>query len=180
MPDHTNIKAVFLDRDGTLIVEPPHERLIFEKDAKLFPDAIAALSLLAEHNIPVVMVTNQAGIAEGILTVENFTELNDDIIEMIKPSGVEFLKTYFCPHGRDDGCACRKPKPKMILDAANEFNIDISESYMVGDNLRDIEAGTNAGAKTILVKTGIRDVVSDEATYTAENLLEAAKYIVEH
>ncbi len=175
-----NMKVVFLDRDGTLIVEPPHERLVFEKDAKLFPDAIDALTLLAKNNIPVIMVTNQAGIAEGVLTTENFLELNDDIIEMIKASGVSFLKTYYCPHGRSAGCECRKPKPKMILDAANEFNVDLSNSYMVGDNLRDIEAGINAGTKTVLVKTGIRDVVSDDATYTADNLLEAAKYIVAH
>lgn len=174
------MKVVFLDRDGTLIVEPPHERLVFEKDEKLFPDSIEALALLAKHDIPVIMVTNQAGIAEGILTVENFLELNNDIIEMIKPSGVKFLKTYYCPHGRDDGCDCRKPKPKMILDAAAEFNADLSTSYMIGDNLRDIEAGINAGTKTILVKTGIRDVVSEDATYTANNLLEAAKYVVEH
>lgn len=180
MTTDKSIKAVFLDRDGTLIVEPPHERLVLEKDEKIFPDAIEDLALLAENNIPIVIVTNQAGIAEGILTEENFNALNDDIIEMIKPSGVKYLKTYFCPHGRDDGCECRKPKPKMILDAAKEFDIDLASSYMIGDNLRDVEAGINAGTKTILVKTGIHDVTAENATYTAKNLLEAVQYIVEH
>lgn len=173
-------KVAFIDRDGTLIIEPPHERLVFEKDEKIFPDTIEALRLLAQHEIPIIIVTNQAGIAEGILTTENFIELNDDIIEMIKPSEVVLLKTYFCPHSPADNCECRKPKPKMLLDAAKEFNIDLANSYMVGDRLGDIEAGINAGTKTILVKTGKHPVTSEQATYTAQNLLEAAQYIVKH
>lgn len=176
----TNKKVVFLDRDGTIIVEPPHERLVFEKDEILFPDTIEALTLLAKHNIPIIIVTNQAGITEGILTEENFYTLEAGIIEKIKPSGVNFLKTYFCPHSPTDNCECRKPKPKMILDAAKEFNVNLAESYTVGDKLADIGAGISAGTKTILVKTGLHSVSSKEATFTAENLLEAAKYIVAH
>lgn len=173
-------KVVFLDRDGTLIFEPPGERLIHEEDEKLFPDDIEALKLLSEHNIPIVIITNQAAIAEGTISVTDFHHLNDGIIEKLKPSGVSILKTYFCPHGPNDNCECRKPKPKMLFDAADEFDIDLKNSYMIGDRLSDIEAGINAGTKTILVKTGLYPVTSDMATLMAEDLLEAIEYIVAH
>lgn len=180
MTSNKKRKVAFIDRDGTLIVEPPGERLIREEDAKLFSDDIEALKLLAEKEIPIVIITNQVAIAEGTITVSDFWRLNDSVIEKMKPSGVKILKTYFCPHGPNDNCVCRKPKPKMLLDAAVDFNIDLANSYMIGDRLSDIGAGVSAGTKTILVKTGLHPVSSDEATFTAGNLLEAAKYIVEH
>ncbi len=174
------MKAVLLDRDGTIIVEPPGERLVSQEDTKLFPDTLEALGLLANLGFAAILVTNQAGIAEGLITEEEFHKLNDGVIEMLKPSGINILKTYLCPHGPTDECVCRKPKPTMILEAAKEFDINLAESYMVGDRLSDIEAGFSAGTKTVLVKTGNAVVQSGYATFTAANLLEAARYIVNH
>lgn len=174
------MKAVFLDRDGTIIVEPPGERLVKEEDTELFPDTIEALNLLHKNGFAIVIITNQAGIAEGLINIEKFHELNGLVLEMIKPSGVEVLGTFICPHVAADNCDCRKPRPKMILDAAKEFDIDLKSSYMVGDRLGDIGAGMNAGAKTILVKTAAVPVTSDDATFTAQNLLEAAQFIISH
>jgi D-glycero-D-manno-heptose 1,7-bisphosphate phosphatase len=85
-----------------------------------------------------------------------------------------------CPHIASDNCDCRKPKPKMILDAARDFNIDLSSSYMIGDHQSDITAGLRAGARTILVKTANKPEDSDDATYTAPNLLDAIQYIASH
>lgn len=171
------MKAVFLDRDGTLVVDPPDLRVDSISKIHLFPDVFKAMKKLAGLDYGVIMVTNQAGIAEGRLTEKDFERLNDIVIELLTPTGVEILRTYFCPHGADSGCDCRKPKPKLLLDAAKEFDIDLANSYTIGDRLSDIQAGINAGTKTILVKTGNTPVTSEEATYTAEDILEAVEYI---
>lgn len=174
------MKVAFLDRDGTIIVEPPNMRLTEESGAVLFPDTIEALKMLTNAGIAIVIITNQAGIAEGLIDNKDFDRLNNHVIELLKPSGVRVLKTFMCPHVGDDNCDCRKPSPKMILDASKEFGIELENSFMVGDRLSDVRAGINAGTRTILVKTGVEDVESQEASFTAQNLLEAAQYIVEH
>jgi len=175
------MKAVFLDRDGTLIVDPPDLRIDSIAKIHLFPDVFKAMKLLAGLDYKVVMVTNQAGIAEGRLTEEDFHRLNDIVIELLTPTGVKILKTYFCPHAENTGCDCRKPKPKMLLEAAEEFGIDdLANSYSIGDRESDIQAGINAGTKTILVKTGNHPVTSEAATYTAADILDAVEYIASH
>jgi D-glycero-D-manno-heptose 1,7-bisphosphate phosphatase len=174
------MKVVLLDRDGTVIVDPPNERVDKIEKIELFPDTIQALKLLTDNDFAVILITNQAGIAEGLITEQDFNFINGKVLEMLAPSGVKILKTAMCPHGPDGGCDCRKPKPKMILEAAQEFNIDLSKTYIVGDHRSDVMAGINAGAKGILVKTANVNVTADEATYTAQNLLEAVEYIISH
>lgn len=172
------MKAVFLDRDGTLIVDPPDRRVDSISKIHLFPDVFKAMKRLAQLDYGVVLVTNQMGIAEGRLTEEDFHRLNDIVLELLQPTGVKILKTYFCPHKPEDNCDCRKPKPKMLLDAAKEFKIDdMAGSYMIGDKDSDIEAGIAAGTKTILVKTANDPASTDKATHTAADLLEAIEYI---
>jgi len=172
------MNIVFLDRDGTLIVDPEDERVDREDKIKLFSDTIEALTYLREHNFAVIMITNQAAIAEGRINSADFDRINNKVVEMLAPSGVTILKTYMCPHGPGDGCECRKPKPTMLLEAIHEFNVDPASTYMVGDRESDILAGIYAGMKTILVKTANVPVEVPEATYTAPNLLDAVKYVV--
>ncbi len=170
-------KIVFLDRDGTVIFDPEDERVDREDKIKLFPDSIEALKYLADRGFSVILITNQAGISEGKINAEDFERINNKVVEMLAPSGVKILKTFMCPHGPADGCECRKPKPTMLLEAAKEFNVDLANTYMVGDRESDIMAGINAGTKTILVKTANVSVEAKQATYTALNLLDAVKYI---
>lgn len=174
------MKAVFLDRDGTTIVDPPDLRVDGFDDLHLFAETIAALTELSKMDYGVFLITNQAGIAEGRLNELQFHEINDRFIKMVEPSGVKFLKTYMCPHSEDANCDCRKPKPGMLLQAAQEFDIDLNGSWMIGDRQSDILAGINAGTKTILVETGNSPVVSPEANFTAPNLLKAIEYIKNH
>jgi D-glycero-D-manno-heptose 1,7-bisphosphate phosphatase len=174
------MKAIFLDRDGTIIVEPPNERLTYVGDIAFFPETMPALKLLQEHGFSLIMVTNQAGVGEGLITLEEFQNLEDELQRNLAEAGITFTKVFVCPHAASQDCDCRKPKPKLILDAAKEFGVDLVNSFMVGDNLSDIEAGINAGTKTILVKTGIRDIEATQATFTAKDLLEAAEYVVSH
>jgi len=174
------MKAVFLDRDGTLIVDPPDLRVDSINDIHLFPDTLEALALLASLNFVVIEVTNQAGIAEGRIDRAEFETINNKVLEILESSGVKILKIYMCPHAPEDNCVCRKPKPYLLLQAAKDFDIDLAQSYLIGDRLSDIEAGINAGTKTILVQTGNVPVTSDKVTYTAANLLEAVQYIAAH
>src|SRR5437868_1417020 len=175
------MRAVFLDRDGTVIQEPPNERLEWIHDLKLAPDAIEALKLLSEKGYGLFIVTNQAGIGEGLITLEEFDRLEVQGLEaLLAGNDVRIIKSYFCPHREKDNCDCRKPKPKLLLDAEAEFDIDMAHSWMIGDRERDIEAGRNAGTKTILVDTGVHLVENTKADFRARDLLEAARYIAEH
>ncbi len=174
------MKAVFLDRDGTMILDPPDLRVDNLSDLHLFPDTVKALRLLSTLDFGVIEVTNQAGIGEGRIDRAEFEHINNMFMDLIEASGVKFLKIYVCPHKAEDNCACHKPKPLMVLEAAAEFDIDLAESYVIGDRESDIMTGVNAGTKTILVQTGNTPVVSPEATYTATDLLDAVKYIAAH
>ncbi len=170
-----------MDRDGTVNAGiPKHERVDSVEKVEILPKVLQALEELTRLEYGVFFITNQAGIAEGLITEAEFEIINNRVIELIAPSGIKILKTYVCPHGENSDCECRKPKPKLIFDASKEFDIDLTESWMVGDRQSDIMTGVNAGTKTILAQTGILSVTSDEATYIAPNLLAAVNYIATH
>jgi D-glycero-D-manno-heptose 1,7-bisphosphate phosphatase len=171
------MKAVFLDRDGTTIVDPEDLRVDHIEEVRLFPESLEALHKLAELDYSVFLITNQAGIAEGLVTEDEFYTINNHFLKLVEPSGLHIIKTYMCPHPEQAHCACRKPKPGMLLQAAKEYGIDLETSWMIGDRQSDIMAGVNAGTKTILVQTGNSPVVSAEADYTAATLLDAINHI---
>jgi len=171
-------KAVFLDRDGTINAGIPfHERVDSVAKVLLLPNTMDALKKLAVMDYLIFFVTNQAGIAEGLITLEDFDLINDEVLRQIAPSGVKVQKTCLCPHGESATCECRKPKPKLLQDAAHEFGIDLKESWMIGDRPSDVMTGVNAGTHTILVLTGAPDATAPQATFTAPSLLEAVDYI---
>lgn len=149
-------KAVFLDRDGTL-----NRDVGFLTDIdkmELIPGAAEAVRKINESGYLAVVVTNQPVIARGELTFEQLKEIDNKLETLLGKEGAYIDALYFCPHHPDKGfpgerpeykcdCACRKPKPGMLLQAAADFNIDLSQSYMAGDSGRDAEAGQNAGCK---------------------------------
>lgn len=172
------MKAIFLDRDATVIYGVPrYERVDSLDKVELLPRSLEALELLSVLDYGVFIVTNQSGIAEGLINQQEFQKINDKVLRLIAPSGVKIIKTYVCPHSYKGDCACRKPKPKKLLGAAKEFDIDLANSYMVGDRPSDVLTGINAGTKSILVMTGYPDAKSDKATFIARDLLEAVKFI---
>ncbi|HSX33602.1 MAG TPA: HAD family hydrolase [Candidatus Saccharimonadales bacterium] len=175
------IRAVFLDRDGTVNVgTPTYERVNTLDKVQLLPNTLVALRLLASLNYTVFFVTNQAGLAEGLMTQAEADAINQKVLALLAPSGVTITESYVCPHCENDNCACRKPKPKLLLDAAKAYAIDLANSWMIGDRPSDVTTGVHAGTKTILVKTGVPTVTSDQATHTAPTLLEAIQYIAAH
>lgn len=137
-------KAIFLDRDGTIIKNIPY--LNDYKKIEYLPHIFNALkSLKHEKGFKLVIVTNQSGIKRGLVNLIQLEEIHEQIRKDFKDKvDVEFDGVYFCPH-LDDGCDCRKPEPGMLLKASKDLNINLSESVMIGDSMRDIEAGEKAG-----------------------------------
>lgn len=175
-----HMRAVFLDRDGTITVGvPKYERVDSVDKVELLPKVMEGLRVLAGLDFAIFFVTNQAGIGEGIITEADFGIINDKVLELIAPSGIKVIETYFCPHAGENECACRKPSPKMLLDASQKYDIDLTDSFMVGDRLTDVETGMNAGTKTILVQSGA-ELTASGATYIASDFLKAAQYIASH
>ena len=181
--------AVFLDRDGTMIEDAGYldrlERLV------LFSYAIDSIRLLNRAGFAVVVVTNQAGIANGIVTEAFLKEAHEWIGQRVAEAGGRIDAFYYCPHlptavvaeYRTD-CDCRKPKPGMILNAARDLSLDLARSFTVGDRWRDIEMGLAAGTRAILVETGYGKTEASrrpshiEPVPVVANLIEATSWIL--
>lgn len=176
------MKVALLDRDGTVIVDPPDLRVDKIEKIELFDDSVPALKYLADNDFSVIYATNQAGIEEGRLTEEQFWRIHKEVLRRLSVSGVNVLRTYMNGEmKREDNTLWRKPGPNMLLQAAKDFNLDPSKLYYVGDNQSDIDAAQNAGFKGgILVKTANENVESPNAVFTAPKLTDAVKYIVEN
>jgi D-glycero-D-manno-heptose 1,7-bisphosphate phosphatase len=172
-------KAVFVDRDGTLVEEVNF--LSRTEDLRFFSFTDEAVKILKQNGFLVVVITNQSGIGRGIFTEAAMHEIHAAIQTKLTTKIDAF---YFCPHLPDAACDCRKPKTAMIRRAAADFEIDFENSWFVGDKAIDVETGRNAKLKTALVLTGYGKQAAGElknqADLTAENLLEAAEKIVNH
>ena len=146
--------AILLDRDGVLI----ENRSDYVRDwshVKIIPEAIHALSLTPARNYKIVIVTNQSAIGRGLVRPENAEEINRRLVKLIQDHGGQVDGVYICPHKPDDDCFCRKPRPGLLLQAANELSLDLQRSWMIGDAWSDVQAGQRAGVRhTILLKTG--------------------------
>jgi len=146
-------RAVFLDRDGTLIVEKNY--LHRPEDVEIFAGAGAALKKLADAGFKLFIVTNQSGIGRGFFTMADAERVNQRVSSEFASDGVRFEKIYIAPEAPDQPSRGRKPSPQFLFDARDEFNLNLAESFMVGDKLIDLECGWNAGVKqSILVRTG--------------------------
>lgn len=154
--------AVFLDRDGTINEEVGYLDRI--EKLRLLPGAAAAIRRINESGMKAVVVTNQSGIARGLFDEAFVARVHARLREMLRAEGALIDAFYFCPHHPTEGrgsylktCGCRKPAPGMLLLAAEELRINLNRSYMVGDTLKDVEAGTGVGARGVLVRTGYGD-----------------------
>ncbi len=179
--------AVFLDRDGTIIREADYLRSVAQ--LRLLPGAAAAIRRLNEAGLAVVITTNQSGIARGLLTEADLSEINEALSKRLSARGATIDAIYYCPHHPEVGkppyrrrCRCRKPAPGMLLRAAKDLGLDLARSFSVGDSERDLAAGRKVGARTVLVRTGYgrktQAAGACEADYLARNLSDAADWIL--
>jgi len=181
-------RAIFLDRDGVITQEPPHYTHKLSQ-LELISKSADAIRLLNENGFVVIVASNQAGIAYGYYREEDAILFNQAMKENLVKEGAYIDAIYYCPHHPEAkiqryrvDCDCRKPKPGMLIRAEKELNIDLEQSYIVGDKLSDIEAGKRAGCKTIMVRTGQGVGESKgnhiECNHVADDLYDAVKYIL--
>jgi len=151
--------AAFLDRDGVIIRDVGHLRAV--RDVRLLPGAAQAIRRLNEAGVPVVVVTNQSAVGRRWLSLDILDGIHDELRRRLAAAGARLDAIYFCPHYPTAAsgdlqveCDCRKPNPGMLLRAARELNLRLSDSVIIGDKLSDLEAGRRAGCRTVLVLSG--------------------------
>ena len=178
--------AIFLDRDGVLIENRPDYVKAWE-EVEIFPHTFAAMRKLAQTGRPIVMVTNQSAVGRGIITAGFVDEVHRRLIAEVEANGGRIDAVYFCPHHPKEICLCRKPSPGMLRQAAQEWDLDLNASFMVGDAVSDIETARAVGTQGILVRTGrgeeqvalLAKGHADWNVPVVADLNEAADYILE-
>lgn len=176
-------RAVFLDRDGTLIEEKNY--LHRPEDVEFYPGAFAALKKLQQAGLLLIVVTNQSGVGRGYFTLQDVAAVHQRMTSDCAREGVTLTHFYIAPEAPDQPSLVRKPSPQFLFDARDQFHVDLASSFMVGDKLIDLECGWNAGVKqSILVRTGYGREVERSAgdklrrAFVAEGLAEAADHIL--
>ena len=170
--------AVFLDRDGTIIEDRGH--LVCESDAVFFPETFTALRQLQDYFL-LFIITNQPGIAEGVISYNDVKCVNEYVIKTLDERGIRITDIYVCPHRRSDGCLCIKPKPYFLNIAASNYALDLRRSFIIGDHPHDIELARNVGAEGIYVLTGHGQKHLQElpnGTITVAGIMQAAEKIM--
>ncbi|KUG23458.1 d-glycero-d-manno-heptose 1,7-bisphosphate phosphatase [hydrocarbon metagenome] len=186
--------AVFLDRDGVI-----NEEVGYLDDLdklKVIPCAYEAIKLINESGMKAVVISNQSGVARGMITEEFVKRTNDYLQAILRKQGVYINNFYYCPHHPTEGkepyrqvCDCRKPAPGMFLAAVRDLNINLKLSYMIGDRFLDMEAAKKVGVRGVLVRTGYgsdllqddgpdKETVEGKPAYIAADILEAVNWIL--
>lgn len=181
------MKAVFLDKDGTLIEDVPYNA--DPEKIRLCAGALAALQVLAAAGYQIFIITNQSGVARGYFPESALMLVEKHVRQLLATVGVSLAGFYYCPHHPQGAiaefaidCNCRKPKPGLLKKAAKENKINLDRSWMIGDILNDVEAGNLGGCHTILINNGNETEwqlsKSRSPNFVVNNLLEAAEIII--
>jgi len=164
-------KVIFLDRDGVINKKPSKADYIKKwSEFEFLPGVIEALKILTQNGYEIYIISNQAGIARGMMTDNDLEEIHRNMVNGLEKKGGKVSDIYYCPHGWDEGCECRKPKPGMFFQSAREHYIDLTKAIFIGDDERDLQAGNAAGCKTILVRPNksfleiVKDLVKFDTT----------------
>ena len=188
-----NNKTIFFDRDGILIKDV--HLLTKCEQVQIYPETFKVFKLLKTLNVKSIIITNQTVVARGMISVKEVEMINNFICNKIfLKTGYKIGKFYYCPHHPNANiekyrvnCECRKPKSSMLIQAAKDFNIELSNSWMIGDRISDIIAGYNVGCKTILVETGkhLEEPIQSDSMdlsikpdFICENILKAVELII--
>ena len=165
-------KIVFLDRDGTISKEYPDEEWRYVKEPILLEHNIEGLKIIRDLGYEMIILTNQNLIADKIITYEQYEDYSNKLIKILNDNGINILKTYYCPHNDLDNCDCKKPKTGMIDNSLKDFDIDLNNSFYVGDSYSDCELANKFNLKFY----GIKGQNNDEI-FKYNNLLEVASNI---
>ena len=179
------MRTVFLDRDGTINEEMGYINHLSR--FRLLPGSAEAIARLNQAGLKVVVATNQSGVARKYFPAPLIGQVHDLMLELLAQQGARLDAIYVCQHAPDEDCSCRKPRPGLLHQAAQELHLDLSRSYVVGDRYNDIHLAAKVGAKGILVLTGYgRGELENyqgerlvEPDYIAADLLDAAAWILQ-
>lgn len=175
--------AVFLDRDG-VICENREDHVKSWAEFAFIPGAIEAVASLTRAGLKVFIATNQAVVGRGIISKRTLDQIHSAMLDMLAGAGGRVEAVLVCPHHPDDECACRKPKPGLLLDAAKVHKVDLAGSFVVGDAGPDLDAGRAAGCSTVLVRTGRGGATARARDWTqppdfiADDVVDAAIWIL--
>ena len=176
-------RAIFLDRDGTMIEDVNY--LSRPEQVKIFPATFAGLKRLGDSGFKLFIVSNQSGVGRGFFTMADVEKVNEKLRAHFARAGIHFEKIYIAPEAPDAPSRGRKPSPAFLFDAREEFGVDLAQSFMIGDKLIDLECGWNAGVeKSILVRTGYGAEVERQASealaqaVVVDDLKQAAAWIL--
>jgi D-glycero-D-manno-heptose 1,7-bisphosphate phosphatase len=147
------MKLVILDRDGTINYDS-EQYIKSPAEWRPIPGSLEAIGRLTQAGYRIVVATNQSGIARGLFDTATLIAIHDTLQRAAAQAGGRIDAFFFCPHGADSTCECRKPKPGMLLEVARRFNVSLGDTWVVGDTLRDVQAACAAGAKPVLVLSG--------------------------
>jgi D-glycero-D-manno-heptose 1,7-bisphosphate phosphatase len=171
-------KAAFLDRDGVINKKAPEDAYITRwEDFEFLPGVPEAIALLNRAGFLVIVVTNQRAVDRGLLSLDGLAQIHANMSAELAAAGAHLDAIYFCPHGKEPPCSCRKPAPGMLFTAAAEHHIDLPHSWMIGDSASDREAGFRAGCRTITITPHTPRSQGDPDLF-AESLLAAARTIL--
>lgn len=165
-------KAIFLDRDGTINVDYGYVSKV--ENFFLLPNTIEGLKKFSEMGYMLIVISNQSGIGRDYYTLEDYHNVTNKMLSTLKQSGIKITDCFYCPHSPESNCDCRKPKPKMIQNAIEKWNVDPNLSWFIGDKKSDIDAGKALSIKTILISKSPKEYNQD---CIVPDLLAAANYI---
>ncbi len=169
-------RIVFLDRDGVINRLLPNDYVKTWDEFVFIPDCFSAICLLNEHGYDVIVVSNQAGVSKGLYTASDLYKIDQNMKSEMEAQGAHVMQTYYCIHTDRDCCLCRKPKSGLFIQAGLDFDINFSESWIIGDAERDILAGKTMGCHSILITK--RSSCVTQADYIRETIFDAVNVIV--
>ena len=165
----SNLKVAFFDRDGTIIEDYPDREWTYIKKPVFLSDSIDTLRSVKEKGYEIIIITNQYLLNEGFIVMEQYKKITEMMLNELALHGIEVLDIFYCPHKRNEGCACIKPQTGMITDALKKYpNINISESFMVGDSTVDIDLAINMKMKGFGI--GVGSTYDNEAIYEMKSI----------
>ncbi|AGA34340.1 D-glycero-D-manno-heptose 1,7-bisphosphate phosphatase [Thioalkalivibrio nitratireducens DSM 14787] len=173
-----SVRALFLDRDGTLMVDVGYPSL--PEQVELLPGAAEALAALREAGYRLSIISNQSGVGRGYFDAAAVEAVHQRLLDLLAVHGVPIDDAEYCLHAPEDGCDCRKPSPLMIRRSADRLGVDPAQSFMIGDKASDIEAGRRAGCRTILLDpTGAGGTQADFVCRDWEDIVQAVRRITD-
>ena len=145
---------IFIDRDGVINVDPIGDYVKTWKQFRFERGALPSLKKLTERGYQIILISNQAGIGDGVYPESVLWEIHKKMLALLKKKGIKIFASHFCLHGKQAGCKCRKPETGLFKKAVRGIRFDPSKTFFIGDKATDVEAGKRFGIRTILVKTG--------------------------